>query len=377
MPSQNIIKTYTDLYKLPCLRHKENVSTNFFELCQNDYSFVIMVIYNPKKEFLLFKDLDKGLGWGLVGGHIEKNENIEDAINRISLSEANCSIDELEPFAIVHNEFQCLKNKKRIVHTGIAFLALSRNVGFSKKINIKIVHSRRIPATMPYQDKKVLEQATVLLKNKTIKPPYNEVDHSKKNCGIKILNKIVKLIGSSASKKIKAAVLSNVDRKPSSIADVSCGDDKLLFALEKKYHPNLCVANDIAWQTICTIKNKKSKIIFTNHNILNLPYKKHFDLIIFKNTLHHIPKNKQGQLITQLASIARQLLVIDIENPTNSGFLSYIWHQYYVKILKDQGGNFLGIEPFQQVIQQNIGAKKVVFGAIKTIKGRYLYASIT
>ena len=178
--------------------------------------------------------------------------------------------------------------------------------------------------------------------------------------------------------KINKKILNLVKGKPKSILDVSCGDSLLIDKLYKKYNPEICIANDISWKTVNFIKNKiTNDIILTNHNMLNIPFKNIFDLVIFKNTLHHIDTKHQIELIDNLKKISRQLIIIDVDDPQHSNFLSKIWNIYYRYFLGDQGDCFLSFFNFKKLFEENIKNVKYKIGIIKTIKGKYFFASIS
>jgi hypothetical protein len=164
---------------------------------------------------------------------------------------------------------------------------------------------------------------------------------------------------------------------PRSIIDLSCGDDDFIFELEKKYLPEICLANDISWKLISLIKKKggERNIIFTNHDIADLPFTKKFDLAVFKNTFHHVPFGAQADLLKKLSGLSKQFIIIDIEDPARSNLLAKIWNWYYVHFLGDQGESFLTFKKFREIVTNNIKNKKIVFGMVNTIKGRYFYAS--
>lgn len=376
--NKDIIEIYKDLYDLPMLTHKEGVSFDFFRLLLKDYKFIVISIYNERREFLLLRDLSKNIGWELVGGYLEKDEKIEDGVNRIVLREAGLIIDELQPIAIIENEFEW--NGKIITHSGIAFAALARGRVRPQPVNIQTIYTREIPEAIVYQDKKILQKAKQIIENKISEPPYKEIEASKRFFLCYLINKyVVKFIGKFASRQIQNKIIELICNNPKSIIDVSCGDDDFIFKLEKLYNPELCVANDISWRTISLIKNKNkdSNTIFINHNVIALPFKRSFDLMIFKNTLHHIPTTERIDLIKRLLNLSKQLIIVDIEDPNRSNFLAKIWHWYYVYFLGDQGGSFLISPEFKEIIEKNIKDKKSTFGIINTIKGRYFYASLS
>jgi len=100
--SRDIIEIYKNLYNLPELTYKEKVDFDFFRLCDENYKFIVISVYNEKREFLLARDFNKNIGWELIGGYIKKDEKIEDAINRIVLKETGLTIDELQPIALIN-----------------------------------------------------------------------------------------------------------------------------------------------------------------------------------------------------------------------------------------------------------------------------------
>lgn len=376
--NKDIIEIYKDLYNLPTLTHKEGVSFDFFRLLKKDYKFVIISIYNERREFLILRDFNKNIGWESVGGHIEKDERIEDGVNRVVLRETGLAIDELQPIAVIENKFEW--NGKIVIHSGIAFTALARGAIKPPPVNIQTIYTREIPEVMAYQNKKILQKAKQIIEDKISEPPYKEIEAGKRLFLHYFINKyFLKFIGKFASKRIQNKIIELICNNPISIIDVSCGDDDFIFKLEKLYNPELCVANDISWKTISLIKNKnkESNIIFTNHNVLDLPLKRRFDLIIFKNTLHHVPSTERIDLIKRLSNLSKQLIIVDIEDPNRSNFLAKIWHWYYVYFLGDQGGPFLTFPEFKEIIEKNIENKKSTFGIINTIKGRYFYASLS
>jgi len=369
---------YKNIYKLPELTYKEEADFDFFKQCREDYNFVVLAIYNERKEFLLLRDLNKNIGWELVGGYIEKEENIIDAVNRIIAKEVGLLVDEVEPVAILTNIFKY--RNSAILHRGIAFMALSRGRIKNQPSNIKTIFTKEIPGKLVYQNKKVLEMARRIIENKVWEPPFQEIESGKKFYFRHIIHKLfVNNIGRLASKKIRNKISQIIFNNPRSIIDICCGDDDFIFFLEKKYNPDICLANDISWKTLSFLrgKEKKSRVLFINHNVLNFPLKERFDLVIFKNALHHIPKTRQENLIRNLIGMSKQLIIVDVNNPAQSSFVSKLWHWYYIYFLGDQGENFSTLDELRNKIEELTGTenKKINSGIIRTIKGDYFYIS--
>jgi len=107
-----------------------------------------------------------------------------------------------------------------------------------------------------------------------------------------------------------------------------------------------------------------------------LPFEENFDLLVFKNTMHHLAESEQEEFIKKLVESSKQTIIVDIEDPNQSNFLTKLWHWYYIHILKDQGENFLTFDKFQKTIEGNAKGKETNFGIINTLKGKYFYASI-
>jgi ADP-ribose pyrophosphatase YjhB (NUDIX family) len=283
---------------LPELEYEEKVSNEFFELYKKRYYFVIVSIYNLKNEILLIRDFNKAIGWELPGGYVNNNESIEEAINRIALNETSLNIDEFSPVAIIKNIFKY--GDKKIIHSGIAFMALSRGSVKAYPKNFQAHFTNEIPQKVVYQNDKILSLVRERLRNE-IHSPFKEIDSVKNFSLLYLLHRyVIKHIGNFSSRKIKRVIFNLIEGKPNSILDASCGESSIINELYEKYKPDICIGNDISWKTITLMKNKNPSVFFTNHNVLNLPYRIKFDLVIFKNTLHHIKKEHQKEVLSNL-----------------------------------------------------------------------------
>ncbi len=373
-----IISTYRSIYSLPELDYQEQISPASFQIYKKKHSFVVVTIYNSEKEILLIRDFNKNIGWELPGGYIYEHESLEEAVNRIINTETGLEIDELEPIAMVNNNFH--SEAGDISHNGVAFMALSRGEIHPLPQNITTQFFKEFPEKVAYQNISVLEFAKMMLGKKEHEPPYGEIESikSKKFFLMSFFHSsIIKPIGSLSSRKIKRSIISLISGNPTSILDASCGDSAIINDLCALFKPDICIGNDISWKTISMMKHKNSDVIFTNHNVLELPYKSQFDLIVFKNTLHHIDKKHQGAVVKSLAAMAKQLIIVDIDDPQKSSWLSRMWNNYYVYILGDQGDSFLNFDQFKEMLTTTLPDRKYTTGFINTIKGRYFFASIT
>lgn len=377
MTIEDIIDIYKKVYDLPELEYEEQVSKDFFRLYNKKHYFVIISIYNLKHEHLLVRDFNKGIGWELPGGSINYGESIENAVNRIVLNDTGLEIDELSPVAIAKNTFRY--GNQHITHYGIAFMALSRGKLKAYPKNIQTCFTMQIPEKIAYQNDSILRLVRKKIDSMKYNPPFEEIDSikGKKFPLFYLLHKyVIKYIGSLSSRKIKKVIFSLIDSRPKTILDASCGDSSIINELCECYNPNICIGNDISWKTITLLKKKCPKVIFTNHNVLDMPYKMKFDLVIFKNTLHHIDKRHQEKVLNDLKNLAKQLIIVDIDDPQNSSFISKLWNNYYVYLLGDQGNAFLKFTEFKKKIKMENASEKFTTGVISTIKGNYFYAMI-
>jgi ADP-ribose pyrophosphatase YjhB (NUDIX family) len=124
----DLIHRYADLYSLPSFEKEWPVDPQFFAHCTKAISFVVIALYDSKREFFLVYSssqlsANEVVGWRLIGGPIQdyKRETIEEAVNRIVKSEVGMEVAELEPIATVRQLFRWGGNS--IEHYGLAFIA--------------------------------------------------------------------------------------------------------------------------------------------------------------------------------------------------------------------------------------------------------------
>jgi ubiquinone/menaquinone biosynthesis C-methylase UbiE len=377
MKLEKLIELYKKTYNLPVLIYKKKISAKLASLYKKKHFFVVICIYNKKNQIFLIRDFNKNIGWELPGGYVEDYQDIISSLHDITLRETGLEINEIEPIAIVKNNF-AYKNKI-IENIGIAFRSNVKGIIKDYPENIKGCFVSDFPHQLAYQNNRIIKLAQKNIKLKKHAIPQREIDCIKnKNFALfHILHSLfIKPLGIFSSKKIENKLISLISGKPKSILDVSCGDNNLINKLYQKYSPELCIGNDISWKTISLLKNKDNNVIFTNHNLLDIPFKRKFDLVIFKNTLHHIARKEQIEVLVELKKIAKQLIIIDVDDPNYSDLISRVWNNYYRYILQDQGNYFLTFNKFKKILSDNFSNKKIITGKINTIKGVYYFGSI-
>lgn len=322
--------------------------------------------------------------------------------------ETRLEIDELMPVALVVNEF--MSESITIKHHGIAFIARTdgkllalRHVE-TKVIDdgdIEISHkpmlpdsglearfTTEIPERMAFHNREVLEVARqklssgVRLRAGQLRPER----HPEVLAAEKKLVRFAKFVHRHtlkpflhffASRRVRSRILHSV-AQPMSFLDAAAGDDTLVCRIAMELTPKLCVANDICWRDMEPLRRlahaKKLNMVFTNHNADRLPYAVKFDVVLFKNALHHARSAEEAELfLNSIKNVAKRLIIIDVEDPRRRA-LSKLFNWYYTYLLHDEGHRFCDWGQFRSLIQLCYG--NASFELVKTIKGRYMIAII-
>ncbi|MFC1879314.1 methyltransferase domain-containing protein [Chloroflexota bacterium] len=384
-----LINKYAALYSLPTIEKVINVDPRYFYFTTKRVYFVVLAIHNEEKEILIFYSPNmlapkQEIGWRLAGGIIKthKNEAIEEAVNRIVKKHIGLEVTELEPFAVVRNKF-CWDHDA-IEHVGLAFIVRVDGIINASIPGQKWKFTKTPPDIMAFSNKEVLFLAIKNLEKKFFELPIEEIQSSRRsrfiNCFHRLLFKPIMYF--FASRPLRGKILSLIPEH-NSFLDVSAGDDELVLNIAKCYDPNICVANDIAWKQMAEIRSKaKSRalnILFTNHNIAELPFTEKIDIVIYKNTLHHV--RSKGEILAvlgKLKAVSKRLIIIDIEDPRRERS-SYLIHLYYKKIYGDgdEEHRFFTKDTFEKLIRFSFSdASKIVFDRLHTFKGTYMIAVV-
>lgn len=371
---QQLINWYINLYHLQQISNRIDVSRDLFNYCQRGQTFVLVILVNTKGQIYFRTPLDHPVYWELPGGFVENSDvSLEAAAARIVQRESSLRVDEIRPLAVVQNEF--VYQKKSHVHCGLVYIALVRTPKNQVKTDFHLGEfASTVPSRTAETDQAISQLAFDYLKTHSFNPPFNEIDQSS-GLGWRhfihhlLIQPVQRLLSSS---RIRVAITKALTGK--TIIDVSCGDDTFIVNLANTRPAIEFVANDIVWPLVSKLATKAryQNIIFTNHDIKQLPYQDKFDTVIFKNSLHHFNYNEAKVLLKKLYNLSnKRLIVVDVEDPRTTKYSHYLWNQYYVRFLRDQGTDFWRYEAFQK-LTLSIGSAKVE--RISTQRANYMMA---
>ena len=258
-----------------------------------------------------------------------------------------------------------------------------QNIRFPKGGGMKLLTEKII------QDETYVEFQIVDEKNnfeQRRSQPKREEYHYRHFIHKKIISKIFQRFSSI---KIRATIHNIINKlsfdpdKPYKIIDVSCGYDDLIIELAKSFKNSKVIGNDLYWKHLLSFprKNRLRNLTLTKRNILSSEFchKENYDLIICKNTLHHLPRISQLHLLNKLVRAGKTVIIVEIDNPLRYSFNSFIWNFYYSKFLKDDGVNFVCEIEFKKILMKlknRVPIVKIFHASLKTIKGNYLFTLI-
>jgi len=173
----------------------------------------------------------------------------------------------------------------------------------------------------------ILDENLILNQNKHKKKRekyyYRHLIHKK------IISRIFQQLSSKKLRNAIHHIINKLGFKPENsykIIDVSCGYDDLLIELAIRFKKSKVIGNDLCWKQLLSLPRKRrlNNITLTTHNILSSEFcqKENYDLIICKNTLHHIPRISQLYLLKKLLRAGKIVIIVEIENPLKCSFNS-------------------------------------------------------
>ena len=261
-------------------------------------------------------------------------------------------------------------------------MALVDGILPEKVDSYEISFGKTPPETMIFQNRESLTLAMKMRNTLNFFPDPEEIEHTANGLRSRIHKLAVKpIVKKHSSSRIRKAIFERIG-PVNSVIDVSCGDDETIFAISEALDPDIVVANDINWSamkaTMAKARDKNYHILFTNHHVCEMPFKRRFDVALCKNTLHHIPNaNELVKALCAMREVAKRLIIVDIEDPRRSR-AGRIFNKYYENFLGDGADdhNFLTKNKFRNLISRAYPDAEVEFEDIRTIKGRYMLADI-
>lgn len=407
-PLTSYIYFLKEIYNLPIYRIAVNIndSKEFLQIRLNPVKFeaCMTCMCNGANEFLVQFDDTHGCNnstnsinsWKFPHVNPEYNKNPMETMNQWIRSKFGFPIDSVYPMLII--EYQASYGSEVVKQLCLLFGARIRYrkpVKFFTKSDRQdsilygwIPHEQFLNALFP-EDLIIhiinrIEQAPPM--------PVFEID-SHTETGIRYQlhrNTVAKLLYPLCSAKIRQKIVQIIRTRfdPSQkirILDAACGDDTLLLELKKYFTNGEFICNDISHVDIMKLAalGPAKNVVFTNHDLRDLPFSSEnngpiFDVVILKNTLHHLKHKECTRVLEQLQRIGKLIIIVEIEDPVHSTLIARIWNFYYVHFLKDVGRTFVGGYQFKLIVKKSLlHGNTANFDKLHTIKGRYLFGIIT
>ncbi len=384
----NLVTLYQELYHLPVLSRLFEVQHAQYQMATSSDTFVLVAAFNQNAELLVFRSGSRVLhtneqrGARILGKQIEDYKSFCLELTANQIVEQNCGsgVAELIPIAFVENEFRC--DGKSHFQRGIAFAGhLAGEFVNRREFHFEFVSEP--PQEMIFQNREVAELAVAAMRGRQFQPDMEEVAAHRRPVLVQLFHRVVykPILHGFSSARIRRAIQRHIGN-PNSIIDVSAGDDHLIIESCSAHEPDVAVANDISWRQMEPLMREASSrnfyIIFTNHNVAALPYQKVFDVAVCKNTLHHVgTKSEMEAVLTRVGSVARKIIVVDIEDPRRSR-RGRLFNWYYTNVLGDAGAShhFLTPNTFRRLLEAAFGDRLGGIEMIETLKGRYMLGVI-
>ena len=347
---RSLVRRYKQLYSLPQLSHTFDCPASLFERFLHQDNFVVVAAYNPSRQIAVLPPRSKHKLYGsdyfspyLIGKAIADREFstycLEEMAGEMVQRFISSEVIELVPVAFVKNIFHCNGNTKE--HEGIAYIAcVGENFPKSSSGDFEFVSEP--PPKMFLQNADIFRIALEALNRKTFAAPIAEVEAAHRHSVAEFFHKyfVKRALYSRSSAPIRAAVKKHMG-VPESYLDVSCGDDELIIEISEEFDPAIVVANDISWRSMARVRDRAASrnfnVLFTNHNISELPFAFEFDVVVCKNTLHHIGTiDEMENVVRRLKEISKRLILVDIEDPKRS-LRGRAMNFYYERIYGDAG----------------------------------------
>jgi 2-polyprenyl-3-methyl-5-hydroxy-6-metoxy-1,4-benzoquinol methylase len=371
------IEQYAEIYGLPLLTEnstsRASVQTNPHPEC-----FLAVIPYNHKRETLFSEASGPNSTRHILSEVLlSAEEDFEGAVRRIVKDQANLSVCEIQPIARIIRS-----NPAGIAQDGLVFLAELAPSQDATASTLVGRFASEPDLQLTSLEAEIVERARDVLRQKIYATPEGEVTSARRYGGLlasAIHHRIFKpLMYVLASRQLKRS-LAGLVPKGKSMLDVSAGDDSFLLTMCSDRQVDFAIANDIIWGQMESSRRTARKqglpVLFTSHNILDLPFKVLFDVVLFKNTLHHL--RSQSEVIAALQNLkklGRNIVIVDVERPTYGA--PRIVNTYYRRLLNDAGEHFWTRSQFRALISEVFGTSGTKFSEIRTLKGVYMVAVV-
>ena len=358
------------------MHYVTKVSKGLYNYVRQREFFVLLCLYDEMGRVYLERSVQEDLVWSLPGTSVTRNEALHETVFRLAGSvHSQLFIGELEPIGFVENEFSF--GHLVVRHHGVAFTARARNVS---QLDFSNVKGRFIMPTEEercnikrFANRQIVDLCCAKLEGLDTFIQEDEiVVNEKMRFRYIFANNVVKRFLLTDRLKRKSELLQIIRRfigDARSIIDVSCGDDRTLSKLISELPGvEFALANDISWGQLQLAKSLDSRILLTNHDATNLPFKENiFDVAICCNTLHHMPNRKHlAHLLVSIKNVAKRAIFVEIEDPQKTGGIARFLHRYwYVGFLKDLGGAYLSNLAFRAIISDAFGKEAVTFSEFR------------
>lgn len=207
-------------------------------------------------------------------------------------------------------------------------------------------------------------------------PPQDEIDAVASHPHRHAIHRaaVMPLLKPFSSAILRRAIREEVG-DAASVLDVSCGDDELIVSLAAAGRD--CVANDVCLNLMKAraAEGASHDVVYTLHNVVQLPFAKRFEAAVCKNTVHHLDEVETVRAFAELDRLADEVVIVDVLDISSSA-RAKAFNAYYRLFLGDQGRHFLTFEEFSSRISAGFPKRSVRFRQINTVKGRYALAHV-
>ncbi|MEM6305738.1 MAG: methyltransferase domain-containing protein [Pseudomonadota bacterium] len=386
--SQNklTLSAYSEIYDLPVFAHNEEVNEFSLAYASSRTEFVALLLYDKNKKVLLELTNSDRFSWSIPIASVGEQETFLDTVLRLARSVSpKLSLYEIEPVALIKNTFT---NKgQKVVNDGVVFMArIDGDPAFAartSKHHIVELSDQDLEAVRKPVFRSAIHCMRQRLTTFDLETQQNEIEHNEAaGARYVVHNRVIKKFFLTKSKRKKleqSKILTEAIQNAGLVLDVSAGDSAMANEVVKR-KPDIraYVANDLALTTNILSAKRNSKIMISNHDATNLPFRsKSFDFAICMNTLHHMPgEGHIRALLNSIRRVAKRALIWDFSDPKSGTVGHRAWNFYYKRWLKDQAQHYLSDEHFRDIISSAYQGLDINFSEFYAAHGKFNYALI-